>query len=462
MNIARYIPILSPLCYPVENSRNRTLLEARITAVVFYLFVGFTASLAVGMSMLFLSTIVVTPALVVLGLDAKLTSIKRRILKKSQSAPKVLEDFETVKSALQPHLEHSQSEEQIEQFASWIITESTRWRALPSKKRTLEFHRAESLPCVFRSVIFDPKLESVIVLLNRKKNMNDELIEEGIAKTVTFAIDVTKNQRYASAGLKYNEEDPGQHERELKGFQLVAGLKGCVPLLSNVSYTDKHGKNKARFFMPYITGGDLLGLLEKTTLSSKQRWDIIEQLLETVVLLHGRKKCIHRDLKPENVLIEQSGDKIKTFLADFGYVCKIDDPVELKMLRGTIEYCPPEYIFEMAKKRGLDQTPPGVVSEKGDVWSLGVLIMVLWMRSPPPWAHEKVIETFRSFHLLLRSPIDIKIYYNNLPIAPLLEKMLVINPEDRVNALNALIEFRKLRYEYDRANRDHSGSSSDS
>lgn len=466
MNITQYIPILSPLWYPVENSRNRSLLQTRIAAIAFYVFMGLTASLAVGMSIFFLSTVILTPALLVAGLDTKLTAIRNRILRKSESNPKVVEDLGKTQTILQQNLEKSLTQEQIEQFATWIVQEAERWRKVPLTERKLEVHLAKSLPIVFRTIVFDPTLDSVIVLFNRrmkKKEQNrvrgkndslvkDPLIEEGTTKTVTYATNLTRNERYASAGMKYCEENPERVEKELEGYKLVNGLKGCLPLLSHITYEDKTGNEKTRLFMPYIAGGDLLLLIINKSLSSKQQWDIAEQLLETLVLLHQRKKCLHRDIKPENVLVELTDQKVKTYFIDFGYTCKLDDQVELKNLRGTVDFCPPEYIFEIAKNTKFGETPEGVVSDKVDVWSLGILILVLFTGRVLPWTQETPRLTYYALKLHLRNPLELKNYYSDLQIAPLLEKMLEIDPKKRLRALDALIEFRKLRYLLDREN----------
>lgn len=119
----------------------------------------------------------------------------------------------------------------------------------------------------------------------------------------------------------------------------------------------------------YMRGGSLASYLRHRSrtkyLSLRERCDLALHAARGMSYLH-EVKVVHFDLKPDNLLIDGDGPAMVVKVADFGlskhkftaYVSTCRD------LRGTLPYMAPELVAE-----------PSRVSEKADLWSMGV---VMW------------------------------------------------------------------------------------
>jgi len=116
---------------------------------------------------------------------------------------------------------------------------------------------------------------------------------------------------------------------------------------------------------------DLHHIIEKNEiLKESDVQTMFKTILQTVNQMH-KLGVIHLDLKPQNILLS---DEQKVRICDFGLSKIIDENEEnfdQCQLGGTIEYCAPEQI----------QYEP--VSEKSDIWSLGVIAFVLLSGQSP-------------------------------------------------------------------------------
>jgi tetratricopeptide (TPR) repeat protein len=122
------------------------------------------------------------------------------------------------------------------------------------------------------------------------------------------------------------------------------------------------------YTMELITGKDLASLLRRVgRLPSEKVVDIARQLSAGLVAAHARG-VLHRDLKPANILIDDSG-QVK--ITDFGIAIFRAD-AELHMLTGTPGYMAPE-----------QRTPGATLSERTDVYALGVVLYELLVGQHP-------------------------------------------------------------------------------
>ncbi|KAI5192943.1 serine/threonine-protein kinase MRCK [Nematocida minor] len=149
--------------------------------------------------------------------------------------------------------------------------------------------------------------------------------------------------------------NPVMRERE----SMICGRNSEWLLGLHKSFQDSHA---LYFLTDFIPGGDLGSLCcRKGTLPEEMIRFFIGELLMALKELHTLG-FVHRDIKPENVLIDAEGH-IK--LADFGSstrLCADDHAVVV----GTPDYVAPELL-----------TMSGGLSEKTDLWSVGVVVYEL-------------------------------------------------------------------------------------
>lgn len=106
------------------------------------------------------------------------------------------------------------------------------------------------------------------------------------------------------------------------------------------------------------------------TLSPSDVTHFMIQMLQAVHSLHQRGMA-HRDIKPANMLVDlSSGDVV---LADFGFVSMLEQPLLHKpsMDVCTLDTRAPELCLDPLD----DGTLPEVVTEKADVWSMGITLL---------------------------------------------------------------------------------------
>lgn len=114
--------------------------------------------------------------------------------------------------------------------------------------------------------------------------------------------------------------------------------------------------------MELVDGEDLAALLRRVgRLPSEKVVDIARQLCDGLTAAHARF-VLHRDLKPSNVLIDDDG---VVRILDFGIAIPRTD-ASRHARTGTPGYMAPE-----------QQTPGGQLSERTDVYSLGLLMYEL-------------------------------------------------------------------------------------
>ncbi|BBM87164.1 protein kinase domain-containing protein [Candidatus Uabimicrobium amorphum] len=124
--------------------------------------------------------------------------------------------------------------------------------------------------------------------------------------------------------------------------------------------------------MEYIAGTTLSSLLQQKKFSVRKAIHITKTLASVLHYMHS-KGIVHRDLKPSNVMVTKEQ---KLYIMDFGLAQKVSSYERITQtghLVGTLAYIPPEHFYS--------QRPS--VSEKGDIYSLGIIFYELLTNNKP-------------------------------------------------------------------------------
>src|SRR3954469_7772365 len=192
------------------------------------------------------------------------------------------------------------------------------------------------------------------------------LIGEGGMGEVYRATDLTLGQ---SVALKFLPEAAAGTTRLLERFH------GEVRIARQVSHPNvcrvyDIGEIEGVPFisMEYVDGEDLSSLLTRIgRLPADKAVETARKLCAGLAAAHDRG-VIHRDLKPQNIMINKRGEVV---IMDFGLAAIADQLSGAEARNGTPAYMSPEQL------RG------GVVTNKSDLYSLGLVLYELFTGKRP-------------------------------------------------------------------------------
>lgn len=187
------------------------------------------------------------------------------------------------------------------------------------------------------------------------------------------------------------------------GEQLVAKLyrKGIQPdskLLARLSQNPgshvvrllAHGLSDGYAYelMEYCPHGTLRQLLDSGPQPRERLRQMVAEMAAGVSELHAQR-ILHRDLKPENFLVRTS-EPLQLALTDFGIASLQQGTQHFTTLARTVKYAAPEALT-------------GVLDEKADWWSLGMIVLeAATGRHPFDGLSDQVIN-----HHLATRPLDV-------------------------------------------------------
>ena len=193
--------------------------------------------------------------------------------------------------------------------------------------------------------------------------------------------------------------------------------------------TNFEDENNIYIILPLCKNGQLYDLLHKSNKKVKNI-NIKKYLYQTIKAINNlhKKGIIHRDIKPENILID---NKDNALLSDFGIATHCKEGEKRNTYCGTDEYLAPEVI----------RAQP--YDKKIDIWAIGILIYecISPLGKTPFNKIDFLQRTEDNKNYIIKNDKDLKIKYDKDfdPLAKnLIEKILKMNPDDRISLDNIL------------------------
>jgi len=246
-------------------------------------------------------------------------------------------------------------------------------------------------------------------------------------------VKATKKTADGSAGVAVAVKCISRTTSELKQED-VESLHEEVEVLRSIDHPNviklyDFFEEKKMFYMviELMEGGELFErIVKKTFYNEKEARDLIRILLDALAYLH-HAGIVHRDLKPENLLLKSPYNDFDIKLADFGFAKKLNSngKKSLDTQCGTPGYVAPEIL--KGSKYGSEV----------DMWSCGVIVYIL-LGGYPPFHDDNHAVLYRKI-----KAADYAFepqYWEQVSedAKDLIRKMLVVNPEHRLTADQAL------------------------
>ena len=247
---------------------------------------------------------------------------------------------------------------------------------------------------------------------------------QGAYSSVELVKNIFSEEKRAMKTLKINEKLSYKEEQEIINEIYILKSLDHPNILKIFEFYKKN--NEYDLIVEYCEGGDLFKeIVNFGPFPETYTAYVLYQILSAVKFCH-KMKIIHRDLKPENILISGRNEDKFPFIkiCDFGASKIFEKGVINKRMVGSSYYIAPEVL---QKK----------YNEKCDLWSCGVILYIM-LTGKPPFNGKNNGEILRNVMKGVYSLSEIEFDNISESAIDLIQKLLVLNPEKRLSAEEAL------------------------
>lgn len=225
--------------------------------------------------------------------------------------------------------------------------------------------------------------------------------------------------RKVAVKVLLSANDEAFSKRFIREGHIVASLHH--PAIITIHDIDKLADGRYYLAMEFVGGGDL-AQHKGEVFEPKRALDIVRQIAGGLAVVH-EQGLIHRDIKPANILFRNDGSVVIT---DFGIAKALEMDSELTGL-GVMVGSPAYSSPEQAQCLPLDI--------RTDIYSLGVILLEMLIGTNP---YRGASYTQTVMNHVQMPPPSLPAHIG--PYAPLLERMLAKDPNDRFADCRALLQ----------------------
>lgn len=267
---------------------------------------------------------------------------------------------------------------------------------------------------------------------------NQKLLGEGAFGKVFLVIEKKTKQQFALKQLKKSDPEMGMSADQM--MEMFVDEAAMLKRLEHKNIVGFHACYETPKHYVVITqflkGGELFDrLMDMKNFSERSCCIMAKQMIQALAYCH-KQDIAHRDLKPENYVFETNEMDSPLRLIDFGCAKLVWDTDMFDDLAGTPYYIAPEICrARPGQKFSPKKNFSGKELKSSDMWSVGVIIMILMSGTPPFNGNDndQIMDAVQRG--AYRWPASAK---PSPQLQDFVSKLLVIDTDKRMNAIDAL------------------------